>query len=336
MAVQQPAVEGSSPMKSWGLATATENRIPSNGNKLLVTPIQQTPLMAGELSSQVTTSNATVLDSTGATVQTTLKSGSAVEAMWWPHDTRVMDAPMIRRGETVELYRYADSNKWYWREMGMDTGKRRGDRYRIGISANANNDRGANGTLDDNYVLDINGPGGMVSLTTSESNGEAAGYALNVDTCNGRILLGDNIGNNFSLDTKNQILTVVNSAGTQMQINLRNMTLLGQETITVEFQDMINTILNTINTTVGQTLAQTAGQSITLTAPDIFLQGHVHLQGPLTQENNAIGTACSFIGDTNWTGNMIAQGTWTINGVVVDQHTHNVPDGVSQKPNPGS
>jgi hypothetical protein len=65
----------------------------------------------------------------------------AYPMQWWPVDSRVVDAPYLRRGDKVEIFRFADTKQYFWREMSTDRQLRRGERYRIAISANTQEDR---------------------------------------------------------------------------------------------------------------------------------------------------------------------------------------------------
>lgn len=325
-----------SALREWCIGIVAENRLPSS-NTIKVVPLEMTPLMQGEASDNLQEHVGEIFDSKGNTTKSSLRTNTTTDAEWIPPDSFHQDAPYVRRLMKVQLYRYADSKQVYWKEIALDSSLIRGQRYRIGISANTNEDRGANGLYDDHYVLDINGPAGFVALTTSEGNGEIAGYTLSMDTRAGRVYLGDNQDNFFSIDTKNHILRAQNADGTYQEINLRNMTLNGQETITTMFKNMIDKIGETITQTAGKSVLVEAGESITFKAPKIYLDGHTYLQGPITQEagSQGFGTDAVFVGNTNWQGDLTATGTWIINGVVVDMHTHPETGGTTKAPNKG-
>lgn len=330
-----PAIQ-SSLMREWCIGVVAENRLPSS-NKIKVSLLELTPLMQGEMADNLQESDEEIFDGRGNPIKTKLRTNTTVEVDWWPPDDFVQDAPMVRRLMKVQIYRYADTKQLYWRSMAMDTRLVRGQRYRLGISATTQEDRGANGIYDDHYVLDINGPAGMVALTTSEGNGEAAGYTFSIDSLAGRVYLGDNQGNFYRIDTKNKILVMTNVDGTYIEINLRNMTLNGDETILTKFKDMIDEIGETIKQTAGKTIALEAGESISLKSQKIFLDGQLFFQGPITQQQGTqgFGTDANFVGKTVWQGDLTATGTWTINGVVVDQHTHPETGSTTKPPNKG-
>lgn len=335
MAVQQPGHSGS-PMREWCIGVVAENRLPSTNN-IKVIPLEMTPMMQGEITDNPEEHAGEIYNAQGVAIKSTLKTDTVITAEWWPENDMMVDAPAVRRMTKVQLYRYADSKRIFWRDLGVDRHLKRGERYRIGISATTQEDRGANGLEDDHYVLDINGPGGMVMLSTSEGNGEVAGYTFSIDAKHGRAFFGDNQGNHYRLDTVNHILEVTNCDGTRMVINLRNMLLEGQETITTQFKDLIDKIAETVTQTAGKTITQEAGESITLKAPKIFLDGQIFMQGPITQQDGSqgFGVDCSFIGAATWQGNMTATGTWTVNGVIVDKHTHPETGSTTKGPNKG-
>lgn len=344
MAIRQSPAIGSQ-MRPMGIGVVAENRVPSANNVVMVTPLELLPMLQGELAQQSSSSEETLTDPMGNPIKATLRTDTAYPMDWWPVDTRIVDAPYLRRGDKVEIYRFADTKQYFWRELSTDRQLRRGERYRIGISANTSEDRGANGLYDDNYVLDINGPGGMVMITTSESNSEAAGYTWSIDAVNGRMFFGDNLGNNWILDTKAKVLRATNSSGTFTEINVDDMTNFGHETVTTEFKNLIDKIKQSIERTAGENITETsgkvsvykAGERIRLEAPVIELRGQIKFMGPISQSDGGqgYGTNCSFVGNTTWKGTMDATGTWTINGVVVDKHKHPTPNGMSDVPTKG-
>lgn len=341
MAVRQNPATGSQ-MRPMGIGVVAENRVPSANNVVMVTPLELLPMLQGELAQQSSTSEETLLDPQGNAIKTTLRSDTAYPMDWWPSDTRIVDAPYLRRGDKVEIFRFADTKQYFWRELSFDRRLRRGERYRIAISANTEEDRGANGLYDDNYVLDINGPGGMVLLTTSSSNGEAANYTWSIDAVNGRMFFGDNLGNHYSLSTKDRILRKINSSGTYSEINVDDMTNFGNGQVLTEFKTLIDKISESITRTAGTNVTETAGENATykagkvlrVEAPIIELVGQIRMMGPISQMDGGqgYGTDCKFIGNTTWQGNMTATGVWTINGVVVDKHLHPTPSGMSDEP----
>jgi hypothetical protein len=106
----------------------------------------------------------------------------------------------------------------------------------------------------------------MVMLTTSKSNGEAANYTWSIDAVNGRMFFGDNLGNNYTLDTKNRILRCINSSGTYSEINVDDMTNFGHETVTTQFKNLIDKISQSITRTAGENIDETAGKVATYKA----------------------------------------------------------------------
>lgn len=333
MSVQQP-VRGGTPMREWCLGYVTENKLPSS-NILKVTPLGITPLMQGELSDNPEEEVIETLDARGNPIKSTLKTGTSIEVDWWPTDSVIVDAPYVRRGTRVQLYRYADTKQVYWRDLNFDKALKRGERHRIAISATAHVDRGASGLYDDHYVLDINGPGGLIALTTSEANGEVAGYSLTMDARLGRLYFGDNQDNYYRLDTKNRILEVHNANGTRMEINLENMFLEGHDTITTTFKKLIENISETIERNAGKTIYDKAAEEITLEAPKINLVGQIYMKGPVTQMDGGqgYGTDFKFIGSGKWTGDMTITGTWKINGVDCSGHDHDETGTRTKAPN---
>ena len=116
--------------------------------------------------------------------------------------------PMIRRGETVEVYRLANQDKLYWRTNGRGRNFRTTDRLYMEISATATNspNSGTNTSStpdgekndDTTYSFYMDSIKKVVGFKTSMVNGEACRFAGEFDLVSGMFSISDNPDNSSS------------------------------------------------------------------------------------------------------------------------------------------
>ena len=82
---------------------------------ITVTPIEDFSMELGELSSTDRKKESTTANSAGVKKTSNIEGGSTVEARWVPLSNHNRDnAPDVYRSETVMLYKYADTQDYYW------------------------------------------------------------------------------------------------------------------------------------------------------------------------------------------------------------------------------
>lgn len=198
------------------IGTAAENK-KLKSNKLLVTPTEKLPFMDGEMVDRVDAIEYEGTDSTGTATAGTSFVSNNIEAHWLPETNR-RTPPDVQRGERVEIYQYANNDKYYWRSCGLDDNLRRLETVVIGINANPNN--GQNGVDPENmYFIEFSSHSKTITLSTSQKNGEVCTYDFQFDMANGKVVLQDNIGNYGFLDSIQRVIELKNALGTFFQLN---------------------------------------------------------------------------------------------------------------------
>jgi len=168
-----------------------------------------------------------------------------------------MTPPDVRRGEQVMIYQFADSDgDYYWNTLRNDLSMRKLETVVYAISGTQA--EGAAVDASSSYVMGISSHQKKLWITTSKANGEPFAYGVTFDLAAGNIMINDDIGNYFTLDSQNHILHLQNAEGSFIDLN--------KEILSIFTGDQINLKTNafSINT---QTYSLNATTSITSDTP---------------------------------------------------------------------
>ena len=200
----------------YGLGRAANNKA-LNSRELEITPIEQLSMLDGELVSLPFDSEVSGERADGSSYTSKVMLNAALTAMWLPLGTHRRMPPDIRRGERVFIYRYADTDQYYWKETGWDDHLRRLETVHLRISATPEQDA----DMDDPsnyYHLAISSHDKLIHLETSRANGEVAKYALQFNLAEGVVALSDDHGNFCQLESVAKIWSMQNGDGTLWQL----------------------------------------------------------------------------------------------------------------------
>lgn len=227
----------SSELTFYSLGVAANNK-EIGSNTLMVLPIEVLTLIDGEIASEPFNEKAQGIDADGNTYQTSVTGDRAIPCEWFPMaNSNRRTSPDVRRGERVLIYQFADRNEYVWQSLGMDDYLRKLETVTFTISGTA--DESLDGTLPDNaYLLEMSSHKGLVTLRTSQKNGEKSIYTVQINAKDGTIISGDNEGNYIRLDTANTEVEMVNADNTMVKITKSDILLKGKKA-TLDVSDLI-------------------------------------------------------------------------------------------------
>lgn len=188
-----------------------------NSKDIQVILTEKHPFMSGEITDQTSLYGGKGTSAKGQAYEDSVIQTLTVTATWIPmHTDNRTTAPDVRRGEPVQLYRFADSDKYYW--TTLDSAKRALETVTYGWNASPTDDAPM-GHPDSNYLLQVSAHTKQITLSTSQANGEATAYNLQIDTGNGVIHIVDGEGNSFTFDSVNALIRMLNNQGTLYEVN---------------------------------------------------------------------------------------------------------------------
>lgn len=297
-------------MYSVGVAAENKKR---GTDYLEVSPLEQLPMMDGQLTQNTNDYRAASSDSVGMAYEENNKITATVLAKWKPVNGggNRMTSPDVRRGEKVMLYQFADSDEYYWDTMSNEIGNRKLETVAWAYSGTQDeNDSDAN--PDNSYVLELSTHEGRVGLTTSQKNGEKTKYTVCFNSKEGIIDIKDSHGNGVYINTSDSHVKQYNSSGSIIEM-------IGK-VINISCDDTINMKCSTMNVTTsninvkGERVHQ--GNSVH--------QGNVAIQGGLSGSAGAGGG-----GGATFTGGVDCQQDVTAGGISLMSHTHSGDSGGS-------
>lgn len=219
-----------------------------------VTPVEDLPMLNGEIKSGLVTDTVHSQDARGGETQIKTTTANSIPATWLPiGSSNRHTAPDVRRGEGVILYRFADSQHFFWTTLFDDLKLRKLETVIYAWSATKV--EGAEINADNYYFLEVSTHRGMLHLHTSKANGEYCVYDVQINTKDGVIQIIDDVGNFFMFDSKEKQIAFKNADDCYLEINKKNMTLQVPETYTLKAKNKVEEI--------GETIKITSGDSIT-------------------------------------------------------------------------
>lgn len=260
-----------SEFKLYSLGIAANNKV-INSNTLYVTPIESVMMQDGELVSKPFKQDGEGWDVDDKKYNTTVKTDTAIECTWIGSTNR-RTSPDVRRGERVQIYRFADRDEYLWDSLGLDDHLRKLETMTLGISGTP--DEKKHGTdLDKGYFIEFSTHKGAITIWTSKENGEFTTYAVQIDAKNGRYTVSDALGNNVHINSKDTIVELENADGTLVQLNKQDVIVKAPRNIDVKAE-------NAIRIEAGFNLVLKAGGKVLVDGQAEFLSP-VKMYAPLT------------------------------------------------------
>lgn len=309
--------------ESWSfyaVAVVAENK-PRGTNLILATPQEIVGFSQGELKADQAELEVKGVNQNGKEYQLKVKTVTAQEYDWLP-DGHLQNAPDVRRGERVFIYRYADTDKFYWVSSNLDRRLRRLETttYMWQADPNAKND---DPWTDDNcYVLEVSTHDQLITFTTSQKNKEPFKYTIQLNTKDGFFSITDQDLNVIQLDSAEQIIRLQNKNGCYWVLDKDDLKGFAQRHIEVEAKEKISfTCKEFVIKATESVLAQTKTFTVKADTLIDFETTTFKIKGNIEQEGNYTTT-----GSASVASGLTVNGSMTNNGKDVgSQHKHEGP-----------
>lgn len=272
-----------------------------------ITPVEEFPMLDGQLTDDKQEYKADTVDNTGAAKSTTVDSTVTVKATWLPiNNSNRRTAPDVRRGEKVVLYKFADTDKYWWNTLFNDSVLRRLETVIYAFSDNAK--EGPSDTADSTYFLEVSTHRKIMHVHTSKSDGEPFAYDVQINAKDGIVTITDDAGNFFVLNSRDKRLTMQNSDESVVDINGTSILMSSSDSITLKSKNInvqsdnntsiksgsVTSLSSTTNTVSGPLVAAdgldlATGSSSGATATikgNINVEGTIHSGGSITSDTS--------------------------------------------------
>lgn len=252
-----------------------------------VVPVDQQPFQYGEMVSDLETIEATGTDRSGNQKNTKIQTSKTLTASWLGDGDGRVTPPDVRRGDSVLLYTYHDTQKYFWKAIDSDVGRRRLEVQTDRTSATA--DEETTELTDENSItVHKSGKDGLYSISLPKANGEKTSLQIQYNAKDGVMLMKDDLGNFFEINSEN-VITVQNGKGTRCVVDGEDIENYADGTVTTTGTNAIkmktkawSVESDTTNLKASSTTNINAGTSVDIsagTSVDIQSGGTISLNG---------------------------------------------------------
>jgi hypothetical protein len=200
-----------SQLRRWCIGIVAETK-PDYVDIVKVFPVEHLTYEEGDVL-ETETYDASVPDKNGVVKSSSTQRQRWLEAKWLPDgaDGR-QSAPDVVNGETVVLYRYANSEKFFWRTMFREPKLRRLEHV---VHAFSNLKEGRDAfDMKSSYGYVFSTKNKFIQIWTSDSDGEDFIYDLAINTQENTYHVRDNIDNIMGIISDEKEVYCRNAAGT--------------------------------------------------------------------------------------------------------------------------
>lgn len=268
-------------LRIFGQGIVVED-IEDGSDVIKVYPVEHLSLVDGKILDYSDDYNASIPDAQGVERKATTSAKAYLTARWLPLcQSNRMTPPDVTKNETVVIWQFADTDKYYWTTVFREPGIRRKETvcYMYG------NLEKPLTTWDKStsYWIEVSTKKKYIKLHTSRSDGEKYEYDVTIDTSGNEFRVEDSAGNSIVLETSIPCITVTNSDGTFFKLDkkdieayapanmifeaLKNISVKAGGTITVEAdEDIISKAIGNVSVEAGKLLTLGAGQGLAITS----------------------------------------------------------------------
>jgi len=293
----------------WSFGIVAANK-PRGTDMVEVFPQEKFTMSHGEITDNIEEINTEGIDSKDRKYVGKLQSKVSITCKWIPiGEPNRTTAPDVRRNEQVLIYKYADTEYYFW-STAMNNVLRKLETVSWWFSGTSIDGESADKerTQDNGYFIEISSHDKHVVLSTSKQNGELCRYYFQFDMANGMWTMADDQGNEMELDSMAGILTVTTT----------NEIISNTKKYTINCDDMIVNASNsyTLNTV---TNTQNASGSTKLDTPTTNNTGHIVVGGTISVSGSGGGggAAASISGTLQTTG-----GDVIADNISLQNHVH--------------
>jgi hypothetical protein len=284
---------------SYGVVAANK---PLNTWKVEVTPVEDLPMLDGQITDNLTQFQASGTDASGSAYQSQTAQSNTVTATWLPiGNANRQTAPDVRRGEQVMLYRFGDdTSKYFWVTMRNDLSVRKLETVIWGFSGTQT--EGDAVSDDTTYVIGVSTHQKKLWIHTPQANGEPYGYDITLDTDAGTFTIVDTANNTVYINSDDHQIHLENADGSFIDLTKNAIT--GYAADSIDFKTKAYSVES-------ETYSVNASQSISHQTESSSLKS---TSNEMTTETLHKGNLNTGEGTSGTPGNMVSSGDFSTKG----------------------
>lgn len=229
-----------------------------------VTPVEEFPLLDGEITDNVESYKADFKDEKATPQKLDVKTTVSIKAKWLPiNNSNRRSSPDVRRGEQVVLYRFADTDEYWWNTLKNDNKLRRLETVIYSFN-NLRKENVADGP-DTSYWLEVSTHKKLMHVHTSKNDGEPFAYDIQINAKEGNLVITDDAGNYIVLDSSESTIHLENRLGSFVDINKSVITINATD-ININGKSSVTINTNSMKSNSSSTVVS-GSSSIVITSP---------------------------------------------------------------------
>jgi hypothetical protein len=289
----------------YSLGIVATNK-PLSTDEIEVTPIEMSMMLDGELSDTRTTMAASGKDSDGGAYSVEVDTSGTIKAKWLGSCRgNRLTSPDIRRGDPVVIWRFGDTDQYYW-ETRDDLNLRRLETVIWRFSGTK--EEGVALTDKNCYMVELSTHKKLLHIHTSEANGEFCGYDIQLNADEGFLQVQDTKGNSILLNSPENQIELHN--GDESFFNM-----IGRK-LFIKTDDLIDIKTKTLNVTATDITTKSTTNKLTTSTNDIKADKQTTnaTTNELTATTNNITATTKHTGMYTITGALTVTGKATLSG----------------------
>ena len=228
-----------------GTVTATKE---TNTNEIMVYCPFLFPQAEGRMSASAEQVERTSKNAYNEEVRSVTLKSNSIPAVWKKmDDSNRISSPDVREGTPVAIYHIAGQNQYYWTLDGVNPNTFRMETVLHGWNANPNVDENGEFDVDNFYIFAIDTRNGLIQFRTSERNGEASKFDIQVNTMDGTITIGAKNHSMLNLNDVDHSFTYTNEEGALLRIERKEGTLYLPDKLSIFADNKFNLKTKEIN-----------------------------------------------------------------------------------------
>lgn len=195
-----------SQLRFFSIGIVTEDKARGD-DYIIACPIEHLSDIDGKLADYEVKHKANAPDVKGVQKNSAVTSKAVLKAKWLPFaTTNRISAPDVVKNETVMLWRFADTEEYYWTTLFREPGVRR--KESVLHSFGDNGDPLKPWDRKSSYWMEASTHDKSMRVHTGKSDGEPFEYDVAIDAKNGIIEMKDDVGNYFKMESKSGKVTM--------------------------------------------------------------------------------------------------------------------------------
>lgn len=207
-----------SAFKPYSYGLVSENK-PLSTNEILVIPVEITPFFGDEVDANMEDVTSKGKDSENKEYTVKIKRSTSIKCKWLKWGGNRITAPDVRVGMRVMIYRFGDSNLFYWTDLGLDNHLMRLETITWLFNDNPDGVSDEPSSPDNSISLTVSTHEKHITLQTVKTNSEKFAYTINLDLENSTFTITDDINNYIHLDSANNLIRAHNADTTFIELS---------------------------------------------------------------------------------------------------------------------